>query len=54
MYPSCRVSIAAVITGSVTSQRCNKINGKIAQVIGVKGELSGWEMFVLFAVPLYM
>jgi len=40
--------------GSVCSpSRSGKINVKIAQDEGVKGELCGWEMFVPFTVPLY-
>lgn len=51
MYPSLCVSRAALMIGGVTSpSRWNQINGKIAQDVGVKGELCGWEMF---AVPLY-
>lgn len=42
-----------MIGGETSPSRWNKINGKIAQDVGVKGELRGWEMFVLFAVPLY-
>lgn len=55
MYPSLHISLAAVIIGSVTSRsKCNKINGKTAQDIGVKGEPCGWGVFVFFPVPLDM